>query len=228
MSSALFVVTEVYHADGFHSPTGFDIREAAEVWDFLTVHGFDVEFASLGGGTVEGVLKSSPSRAIERFNRAFDRPLTVPTIAAARAIDQPYEIVYFVGGIGAMWDFPTQPALHALIESAEARRAVVAAICHGPAAFLGLRRSDGSPWVQDLQITSFSDNEERNRGVLDLLPFSLQQALESAGATVLCAADRASNVVRDDLVITAQNPTSIAALESALIDALRPIGKGSA
>lgn len=217
MNSALFIVTNVESVNGIDAPIGFDVREAAHVWASLTTHRYRVTFASIRGGNAVGVLKGDRGPAIQRFVHAFPDDGTVPTVSVRSQVEYDHDLLYFVGGLGAMWDFPHNSEVHALIQSALLRGSTVAAICHGPAAFLGLTDGAGRPIVADRAVTAFTDAEERARGVLDKIPFSLEQALGAAGATFTGAADGVGHVVVDGPIITAQNPSSLPALNTALL-----------
>lgn len=212
MNRALFIVTNIESTVGISKPTGFDVREAAYVWYELTQRGWDVSFASVGGGDVKGVLKGEPTPAIDSFIAAFTADLVVPTTKVRSEFAHHYELLYFVGGLGCMWDFPYQPDIHTLLQHALSRQTLIAAVCHGPAALLGLKRTDGQPVVAGRAMTAFSDAEEAARGVLDKLPFSLEQELVRNGADVSAAPDGVSYVVVDGLLITAQNPSSLSDL----------------
>jgi putative intracellular protease/amidase len=210
MPEALFVVTNLDRVREFPNPTGFDIREAAAVWSALNEAGFGISFASRLGGTAKGVLKGEITASIGAFVDAVCDNLVVPTSTVKSQLGYHYDLIYFVGGLGCMWDFPYQDDMHQLIGHGLARGTRIAAICHGPAVFLGLTdAAGGGAFAANRHITGFSDAEEISRGVLDRLPFSLQQALTTAGAHYTAGADGQSHVVVDGPLITAQNPASL-------------------
>jgi putative intracellular protease/amidase len=88
-----------------------------------------------------------------------------------------------------MADLAASGPLGALLRGAVARRLVVAAICHGPAALLSTRRAapgaaadDDWPW-RGVRMTGFTDEEEAGwLGDPARLPWTVQGALERAGA----------------------------------------------
>jgi putative intracellular protease/amidase len=214
MPTAIFVVTNIEQATGFPQRTGFDIREAAAVWSALRDADYEVVFASLLGGTARGVLKGEITEPISAYLHGVGA--AIPTATVKSRLDHHFDLIYFVGGLGCMWDFPYQDDLHRLIENGLARNSRIAAICHGPAAFLGLTATNGESFVAHRHVTGFSDAEETSRGVLDRLPLSLQQELTRAGADYSAGADGQSHVVVDGPLITAQNPASLPELCSAL------------
>ncbi|MFD3594489.1 type 1 glutamine amidotransferase domain-containing protein [Nocardia sp. NPDC058640] len=209
MPEALFVVTNVEQVRGFPKATGFDIREAASVWSELKKIGYNISFASLLGGPANGVLKGQITDSVAAFIHGFSENMAVPTSTVKSRLDHHYDLIYFVGGLGCMWDFPYKDDLHQLIRHALIRKTRIAAICHGPAAFVGLADSLGTAFTANRHVTGFSDAEEVSRGVMDLLPFSLQQALTESGARYSAAPDGHSHVVVDRGLVTAQNPASL-------------------
>jgi putative intracellular protease/amidase len=52
---------------------------------------------------------------------------------------------------------------------------VNAAICHGPAALLGARLSNGTPFIKGRRVTSFTNAEARAMHVVQELPFLLKR-----------------------------------------------------
>lgn len=200
-----------------NKPTGFDIREAGYVWYELVRRGWNVRFASVVGGNCTGVFKGEITPALDAFMRSVSVDGSVTTETVSSQLGTPYDLLYFVGGLGCMWDFPHQPDIHALLQDALAKDTPIAAVCHGPAALLGLQHGDGRPFVAGRAVTAFSDAEEVARGVLHALPFSLEQELVRNGADVTAAPDGFSNVVVDGSLITAQNPRSLTELCAALI-----------
>jgi len=119
-----------------------------------------------------------------------------------------------------MWDFPTDPGLAALTRRLYEDGGVVAAVCHGPAALLGVTLSDGRPLVDGKNVSAFTDEEERAVGLADVVPFLLQTRLEELGAKHTGAANFAPHVVTDGRLVTGQNPASATEVGRAVLHAL--------
>lgn len=66
-------------------------------------------------------------------------PLKLADLDLAR-----YQAIVFAGGHGTMWDFSTDPSVKNAIATIYEQGGVVAAVCHGPAALVGVTLSDGS------------------------------------------------------------------------------------
>ena len=54
-----------------------------------------------------------------------------------------FDVIFFVGGFGTMWDFPEDDDVHRLIRTAYENNKIVAAVCHGPVALLNVKLSNG-------------------------------------------------------------------------------------
>ena len=69
-----------------------------------------------------------------------------------------------------------------MLSRAYQRGAVVAAVCHGPAALVGATKADGTPLVAGHRFAAFSNDEERAVGFLaEVVPFLLEGKLTELG-----------------------------------------------
>lgn len=201
--------------------TGYYVGEAADPWRVFTGAGYAVDIASIGGGVPpeDGRDDDDPTQ------RAF---LADPDVAAQLAdtrkladVDSgAYRAVFFVGGHGTMWDFPTEPAVDRVGREIYEAGGVVAAVCHGPAALVNIRLGDGTPLVAGRRVAGFTNEEEANVGLTDVVPFLLADRLTEFGATHVPAAMWTENVVVDDRVVTGQNPQSAAGVARGVVTAL--------
>jgi putative intracellular protease/amidase len=198
--------------------TGYYLSEAAHPWRVFTDAGYTVELASVAGGEppVDGADLDDP------IQRAF---VEDPTVAAALRttptfadVDSgAYDAVFFAGGHGAMWDFPEDAELGRVAREVYEGGGVVAAVCHGPAALLGVRLSDGRPLVEGKRVAGFTNEEEAAVGLTEVVPFLLQTRLEQLGAKHEAGATFAVKVVTDDRLVTGQNPPSATGTAEAVL-----------
>ncbi|GAB4003783.1 hypothetical protein GCM10029992_46930 [Glycomyces albus] len=82
------------------------------------------------------------------------------TLPAARVRPDGYDAIFYVGGHGAMWDFPHSTDLARLAVGIYEGGGVVSAVCHGPAGLVDLRLSDGTGLVDGRRVASFTNEEE--------------------------------------------------------------------
>ena len=76
-----------------------------------------------------------------------------------------YKAVFFAGGHGVMWDFPDNKELAAITSKIYENGGVVAAVCHGPAALVNVKLSNGKYLVDGKKINSFTNSEEKGIGL---------------------------------------------------------------
>ena len=199
-------------------PTGFFLSEATHPHEVFRRAGFDIEFLSPRGGVapMDGVDRSDP------INAAFldDASLVARTrsTTAIGAVDPArYDAVFFSGGHGTMWDFPSDPGVQSLIRSVYERGGVVAAVCHGPAALVEVRLSDGAYLVAGKEISSFTDEEETAVKLEKVVPFALESKLRSRGARFVEAPNFEKKVAVSERVVTGQNPASATGVAEAVV-----------
>ncbi len=216
---ALFVVTNADHLDADH-PTGVWLEEFAVPWVALCEGGISLTVASPTGGPAPVDPKSEvgePRRS--RWAKAVEA--LGATVPLAEVADKRADLIFFPGGHGPLMDLAGNPDVAELVSAYIREGRLVAALCHGPAALLDAKSPDGSPLVRNRKITAFTDGEERLAGLASAVPFLLEERLKSLGARFETAlAPGLGNVVRDENLITGQNPASSEAMARALLEAL--------
>jgi putative intracellular protease/amidase len=85
---------------------------------------------------------------------------------------------------------------------------VVSAVCHGPAALVNVKLSDGSYLVANKKINAFTNEEEVAVGLEKVVPFLLETTLIERGAKFEKSGLWQKHVVADQRVVTGQNPQS--------------------
>lgn len=218
----LFVVTSHDRKGDTGQPTGFYLPEAAHPYAVLEVAGFEIDFVSPRGGRppMDGVDRNDP--AIRAF---LDDPVVtrklVHTLTPQQVDPEDYAAIFFVGGHGAMWDFPDNEPLARLAVRIYARDGVVGAVCHGPAGLVNLKDANGEYLVKGKRVAAFTDDEERAVRLDRVVPFLLASTLEQRGATHVAAPNWSANVVVDQRLVTGQNPASAEGVGHAMARLLR-------
>jgi putative intracellular protease/amidase/ketosteroid isomerase-like protein len=219
MAKILFVLTSHAELGDTGRATGFYVPEAAHAHGVLTGAGHDVHFASVRGGEPPADA-SDPSHAEQvEFLRSTGDQLT-QTPAASDVAAEAYAAILFVGGHGTMWDFRGQPDLQRLARDIYEAGGVVAAVCHGSAALVDLRLSDGSLLVAGRRVAAFTDDEERAVGLEGVVPYLLGSTLAAQGAEHVTAPPFQANVQVDDRLISGQNPASAMGVAEAIVTVL--------
>ncbi|PZQ27688.1 MAG: glutamine amidotransferase [Stenotrophomonas acidaminiphila] len=216
----LFVVTNASTIGPHDRATGFFFPEIAHPFEVLDHAGIAVEFASpLGGQTPhDGFDGNDPAQAAFLDSAAFRRLNRSRKLSEVDVLD--YDAVFFPGGLGPMVDITGNPEVQALVRRAWDAGKIVAAVCHGPAAFLGVTLADGTPLVRGRQVTGFSTAEEDGYARADV-PFDLESTLREAGGVYEAAAPWQPHLRVDGRLITGQNPASGTLVGEAIVAALR-------
>lgn len=187
--------------------TGFHLGEAAHPWKEFTDAGIHVDLASIDGGAApqDGRKDDDPIQT-EFLSVMADQLENTLKLDEVTADD--YDAIVFVGGHGTMWDFPNNSTVAALGRDVYESGGVVGAVCHGPAALVGMTLSDGTPLVRGKTLAAFTNAEEEAVGLTDAVPFLLQSKLESLGATHTASDNFTENVEVSGRLVTGQNPAS--------------------
>jgi putative intracellular protease/amidase len=190
-------------------PTGFYLSEAAHPWKVLHDAGVKVDFMSPQGGEppVTGFYLSDSINKEFWENEEVKEKLK-NTITPGDVNPQKYAAIHFVGGHGTMWDFPDNPEIAEIAAKIYEQNGVVAAVCHGPAALVNVKLSDGSWLVDGKEVAAFTNEEEEVKNLTSVVPFLLEDKLTERGAIHLEAGVWQPKVVVSERLITGQNPAS--------------------
>lgn len=207
----LAVVTSAARGGPQNRKAGYELTELARAWYVFSANGYEVDIASPAGGEPPARIDQEDMGDADYafLNDPAAQAKVRHSIPLAQADASKYAAVYFVGGKGAMFDFPANPDIARLVR-AIAPRGVVGGVCHGPAALLDVRLADGTPFVAGRRLTGFTNDEElfmdgQARG---RFAFLLQDRAVQRGARFVAAPKFIDNTVIDGRLVTGQNPWS--------------------
>ena len=135
-----------------------------------------------------------------------------------------YAAVYYPGGYGSFWDLSVSRENAELLEDFVRRGRPVAAIRHGGAALLAAKTASGCSILNGRRVTGASDDEERQRALDRVVPFSLGKRLRTCGAEYTCARPWEPHVIADGMLITGQNTQSAGRVAYAMLSAMEIAG----
>jgi putative intracellular protease/amidase len=202
--------------------TGFWLEEfAAPYYTFLDA-GAEVTVASPRGGAPPLDPKSNTpegqTEATTRFKQdAKAQDVLAHTVKLKTAKADDYDVLFYPGGHGPMWDLALDPHSNELVESFYKAGKTVAAVCHGPAV-LHNAKIKGEPLVKGKRVTGFTNSEEDAVELTKVVPFLVEDELKRLGARFEKADDWQSFVVTDGNLITGQNPASSAAAAQKVLE----------
>ncbi len=193
--------------------TGYELTELSRAYYVFTSNGFEVDIASPKGGLPPVVIDDDDMGAFDfaflNDKDAQDKVQNSIAIAKVNALD--YQAVYFIGGKGAMFDFPNNKAIKNIVRDMYEDGKTIAAICHGPAALVNVKLSDGSYMLANKQVSSFTNQEELFLipDAATIFPFLLEDKLRQQGATPILGKTYLEQVSHDGNLVTGQNPWSV-------------------
>ncbi len=231
----LLVLTNEAKLGKTQGRTGFYLSEAAHPFEVFTSAGYKVMLASPLGGFAPLDPKSydekdSANLAFwKKFGSGEEKNATLgvkETVSLSGLNPADYSAVFFAGGHGTMWDFRGNKDVNRVTATIYEDGGAVGAVCHGPAALVDVKLTDGTPLVKGKKVAAFTNDEEEAVGLAAVVPFMLQTQLEEAGATHVPAENFAENAVADGRLVTGQNPAS-AKKTAELLVAVLAKGEGS-
>lgn len=212
MKKVLFVLTSHDKLGNTGEKTGFWTEEFAAPYYELADKGIQIDIATpLGGQPPIDPKSEDPSAATEDTKR-FDADTDLlsklkHTHKLADIKESDYDAVFYPGGHGPLWDLAEDKTSTALIEAFYTHKKPVAFVCHSPGALKNVK-VNGEYLVKGKKVTGFSNSEEEAIGLTKVVPFLLEDVLQSNGATYSKVGDWQPYAIEDGLLITGQNPAS--------------------
>lgn len=191
--------------------TGFWLEELASPYYVFKDAGAQVTLASPKGGQPPIDPKSDTpdwqTDATRRFEGDAEAKAALAKTKPISGLDAgDFDAIFFPGGHGPMWDYPGNQTLANLIEAFDEEVKPIGAVCHGPAALVSAKRSDGSPLVTGRKVTGFTNGEEAAVELTKVVPFLLEEKLKQLGGKYVKGPDFAPFVIADGHIVTGQIP----------------------
>lgn len=207
----LIVVTSHNVLGTTGKPTGYYLPEVSHPYFELIEKGFKVDIASPLGG--EAPVDESSLNLKDQANKLMwetpeHRQKLQSTLKISQVDASQYQAIIFAGGHGTMWDFRGNEDIQNITRAIYETKGVVAAVCHGPAALVDVKLSNGEYLVKGKKVTGFSNTEEEAAKLTKVMPFLLETELKNNGGVYSNADLWKNNVVVDGRLITGQNPAS--------------------
>jgi len=204
--------------------TGFWLEEGAAPYYVFRDAGVELTLASPKGGQPpvdpKSDLPENQTEAMARFKldpeaqKVFANTLKLSDMRA-----EDFDAIFYPGGHGPMWDLVDNPDSIALIEAFYNSGKPVAAVCHAPAV-LHRVMYQGEPIVKGKRVTGFTNAEEEEVQLTDVVPFLVEDELKRLGGLFEKVDNWQSLAITDGRLITGQNPASSTAGAEALVKLL--------
>ncbi|MBV1944509.1 type 1 glutamine amidotransferase domain-containing protein [Streptococcus parasuis] len=229
MKKALIILTNIEQYGENERLTGLWLSELTHFYDKLVKAGYEADFVSPKGGYVpldphsltmiDAVDRTYYNNADFR-NRALGQTLRPDQVTATD-----YDLIYYTGGHGVMWDFPESVEIAELASQIYQNGGLVTAVCHGVAGLLPIKDETGHALIEGKVVTGFTNQEEELNGTTDLVPFLTETALLEKGAKVEIGTAFTPVVRQDNRIVTGQNPQSAGLLGQTVVAMLANKGK---
>jgi putative intracellular protease/amidase len=225
---ALIICTS--HSDFKHpkaDPTGLWLSELTHFYDVFEQTGISMEIVSIKGGDIpidqRGFNKMVLDKATKK--RSEDKEF-MNLLKNTKSIEEinpnDFDLLYFAGGHGAMWDFVDNDKLDSITREMYESNKIVAAVCHGVAALQNIKLSNGNYLISGKKGTGFAFFDETLAGVKKFVPYNLQNRLKERGMKYSKAFFPLSkHTVQDGLLFTGQNPNSATELAQKVLAAFK-------
>jgi putative intracellular protease/amidase len=214
-------------------PVGFWASELTHPWYEFREVGYEVTVASPDGGKVEVDALSDPRdssgySADDVISMGF---LNTPTLAAMLEetkklseleLDE-FDAIVVCGGQSPMFTFRDNEDLKQAISHFYESEKPTAALCHGTAALMDVKLSDGSYLIEGKTMTGFADVEEEDADAVvgqKVMPWHIEDAAKERGANYVQGGLWRAFAVQDGALITGQQQYSGREVAKLVIEAL--------
>ena len=206
--------------------TGFWLEELAAPYYVFRQAEADITLASPKGGQPPLDPKSNQPEFQTDNTRRFEKDAAAMralanTVRLSEINYKDFDAVFFPGGHGPLWDLTNDRNAHALIENMLAASKPVALVCHAPGILTKVKAPNGDPIAKGRTVTGFTNSEEADVHLVEVVPYLLEDELKKQGATFSMKANWAVFAVQDGFLVTGQNPPSSNATARKLLDLLK-------
>ena len=221
----LMVLTSHSDLGNTGKKTGFWLEEFAAPYYIFKDAGAEVVLASPAGGQPPLDPKSdSPDFQTELTQRFKADPAAQRELANTLKLDSvrqdDFDTVFYPGGHGPLWDLAESQTSIALIEAFTRAGKPTGFVCHAPGVLRHVKAASGEPLVKGRKVTGFTNGEEADVELTDIVPFLVEDELIALGANYQKGPNWGSYIVEDGQLITGQNPASSEDVAKALVKAL--------
>lgn len=214
-------------------PVGFWASELTHPWYEFREVGYEVTLASPEGGKVEVDALSDPRdssgySADDVISMGF---LNTPTLAtmleetkklSELELDE-FDAIVVCGGQSPMFTFRDNEDLKQAISHFYESERPTAALCHGTAALMDVKLSDGTYLIEGKTMTGFADVEEEDADAAvgqKVMPWHIEDAAKERGANYVQGGLWRAFAVQDGPLITGQQQYSGREVAKLVIEAL--------
>ncbi|MEB2143813.1 type 1 glutamine amidotransferase domain-containing protein [Xanthomonas campestris pv. campestris] len=211
--NVLMVLTSHDQLGDTGKKTGFWLEEFAAPYYVFKDAGAQITLVSPKGGQPPLDPKSdepdAQTEATKRFRQDPDAQQALATTHRLADIQaDTFDVLFYPGGHGPLWDLAEDAHSIALIEAFATANKPHGLVCHAPGALRRVKGAGGKPLVNGRRVTGFTNGEEEGVGLTKIVPFLVEDVLIELGGQYEKGADWGVHVVTDGMLVTGQNPAS--------------------
>lgn len=206
--------------------TGFWLEEFAAPYYIFKDQNAEITLVSPKGGQPPLDPKSDQpdfhTEATARFQKdSAAQQLLAATLRLDSVKAEEYDAVFYPGGHGPLWDLTNDQKSIELIEGFDRAGKPIGLVCHAPGVLKNVKNGQGASFVSGKNITGFSNSEEAAVGLTNVVPFLLEDMVNTNGGIYSKGEDWGSYVQIDGNIVTGQNPASSEVAAKELIKLLQ-------
>ena len=222
----LMVLTSHSELGNTGKKTGFWLEEFAAPYYVFKDAGAEVVLASPAGGQPpldpKSDLADFQTEMTDRFKADPDAQRELAnTLKLDSVREADFDTVFYPGGHGPLWDLAESKTSIALIEAFIRAGKPTGFVCHAPGVLRHVKAASGEPLVKGRQVTGFTNGEEADVELTDVVPFLIEDEFIALGAHYHKGPNWAPFVIEDGKLVTGQNPASSEDATKALVAQLR-------
>ncbi|KZT72517.1 class I glutamine amidotransferase-like protein, partial [Daedalea quercina L-15889] len=203
--------------------TGWYLPEAAHPYYVLEKH-HTIDFAAPNGPNPPVDENSVHMFKDDESQQFLKDETVVKKFAEAKKLSEvaasQYDAIFYVGGHGPVIDLASDRENIKLANQFWRSGKITSAVCHGPAALVGVTDEAGNSIFKGRAATSFTNEEEIKVDAVKAIPFLVEDRLKSLGAKFEKTEPFGAKVIVDGKLITGQNPASAKGVGEAIQAAL--------
>lgn len=206
--------------------TGLWLSELAHFHEILVSEGYSVDIVSPAGGRIPINPQSLSLFFLDTLTKKYynDKKFVsslADTLKPHEVHWEDYDVIFYSGGHGALWDFPQCTELQEIGRNIYENGGIVSAVCHGVSGLLDIRLSNGTYMLTNKFVTGYSNMEEKLAKMSKYIPFSLQDELIKRGANYKKSVVLLRPfTITNGRLVTGQNPMSTRAVAHATLQLL--------
>lgn len=214
MKKIMIVNTSINQFRDSKKSTGLWLGELVHFYDYFNNNNYAIDIFNIKGGDTPIDPVSLNTFMLDRVTKKYYKDqhfmnLLKNAQSIAYANPKEYDVIYFTGGHGVMFDFPDNQFIQAAINEVYNHGGIVAAVCHGITALLNVKNENGRYFIDNKMLTGFSNREEVLANRKNIVPFMLESHLKKHGAKYSKSKFPFRPYVKiDERLITGQNPQS--------------------